>query len=135
MSPTLFDNYLEKHGNGDVTMNASGYYFYTQAEYTEEFYTAFPQIVETSMSMDMESYAELAVDFGVCFIYKYENDARAYASSSASGCFSDFYSDAADFLFAKSVEEIVSKVVFNDSKYSEIELGKIAANSIFVPRF
>ncbi len=135
MSPTLFDNYLEKHGNGDATMNSSGYYFYTQAEYTEEFYTAFPKIVETSMSMDKDSYAEVAVAFGVCFIYKYENADREYASSSASACFSDFYSDAADFLFAKSVEEIVTNVVFNDSKYSEIEFEKIAANSIFVPRF
>ena len=79
--------------------------------------------------------AEVAVDFGVCFIYRYENEDRAYASSSASACFSDFYSDAADFLFAKSVEEVVSDVVFNDSKYSAIEFEKIEANSIFVPRF
>ena len=135
MSPELFDNYLEKHGNGDSAMNSSGYYFYTQAEYTEEFYTAFPKIVETSMSMEIGSYAEVAVDFGVCFIYRYENVYRAYASSLAGDCFSDFYSDAADYLFARSVEEIVSDVVFNDSRYSQIEFEKIAANSIFVPRF
>ena len=135
MSPALFDNYLEKHGNGDAEMNASGYYFYSQAEYTQEFSTVFGKIVETSMSMDLNAYAEVAVDFGVCFIYKYENSAGAYSAYTTNPCFSDFYSDAADYLFAMSVEEVVSGVEFNDEKYADMEILKISANSIFVPRF
>lgn len=135
MSPELFDNYLEKHGNGDEEMNASGYYFYSQAEYTQEFSTAFPEIVETAMTMELDSYAEIAVDFGVCFIYKYKNTPGAYSGVSASACFSDFYSDAADFIFASSIEEIVTYVKFNESRYNDMEALKISANSIFVPRF
>lgn len=135
MSPALFDNYLEKHGNGDADMNDSGYYFYSEAEYTEEFYTEFPSIVDTAMSMQRDSYAEVSVDFGVCFIYKYENTSSAYKNSTANACLSDFYSDAADFLFAKSIESAASDVKFNEDKYSALEFLKIEANSVFVPRF
>ena len=135
MTEEMFNSYLEKNGEGDKDMNASGYYFFSEAEYTEQFGTRFPDIVATATSMDMYGYAEVATDFGVCFIYKYANTAGAYKNPSPDGCFSDFYSNAAEFLFARSIEETITDVEVNKDKIAEIDFAKIKSNSVYVPRF
>ena len=135
MTPTMFDNLLSLHGEGDADMNASGYYFFEVAEYTESFAEAFPDIVARSYSMPVGSYAEGAVDFGVCFIYKCENTSMAYTDTAVDGCFSDFFSDAADYIFARSIEEAKTKCEIKSDRFAELSPLTIPANSSLVPKF
>ena len=135
MNPIMFDNLLTKHGEGDADMNSSGYYFFSEADYTADFAEAFPEIVETACSMKVGEYAEVATDFGFCFIYKCDPALAAYTNTAVDGCFSDFYSDAADYIFAKSVESMRVDVLINDEGFAALNPLKIPANSSLVPKF
>ena len=135
MTPTMFDNLLSQVGEGDKDMDTPGYYFFEVAEYTESFAEAFPEIVAKSYSMPIGGYAEVATDFGVCFIYKYERGTAAYTDTSVDGCFSDFFSDVADYIFARSIEETKAKCEIKADKLATISPLTIPANSSLVPKF
>ena len=135
MTSVMFDNFLSQHGEGDEDMNASGYYFFNEAEYTAEFAEEFPDIVEKAYTMRVGEYAEVSTDFGVCFIYKCERAGSAYADTSVGGCFSDFYSDVADYIFAAMVEELRLSAVMNEERFASLDALKIPANSSYVPKF
>lgn len=135
MNPIMFDTLLSECGEGDADMNESGYYFFDQSDYTAAFSEEFADIVKKSYMMKVGEYAELPTEFGVCFIYKCENKAGAYKNTAPDGCFSDFYSDAADYIFAKSVEEIRAHSRINEERFAALDILKIPANSSFVPKF
>ncbi len=134
MSPTYFNVLLSEHDEGDASMRSSGYYFSPESEYTTEFAEAFPDIVEKSISMERETYAEVAFDGGVCFIYKCENEEGAYLDNEEGSCFSDFFPLAASASFRDAVNEIAPDVKVSD-KFSDIDLIGLPYNYIFVPKF
>ena len=135
MTPDMFNSFLENNGEGDEDMNASGYYFFGEAEYTQQFQARFPDIVSGAASMNNGEYKEVKTDFGVCFIYKYENTPSAYKNPTVDGCFSDFYANAAEFLFALSIEEVIGDITVNKDKVEKIDFVNIKSNSVYVPRF
>ena len=122
ITPEMFELYLAK-SDGDSKMYDKGYYFRENAEKTAEFATAFPEVVERALDMGLYEYDKVDCSIGVCFIYKYDVEEGAY-SSSENVFFSDFYSDAADYLYSDILNTLKSDVYFSDS-FDEIDILEI----------
>ena len=124
ITPEMFEIYLEK-SNGDSSMHKKGYYFNKNASATDEFSSAFPEVVERAFEMELYDYAKVDCSIGVCFIYKYDVTEGAY-DDSENLFFSDFYSDAANFLYTEVLEtyspEVKVKDAFYETDYSSIPL-------------
>lgn len=134
MSDEMFGNYQKNHDDGDSDMHADGYYFHKNSSFTAEFSSEFENIVDKAYQMPIDSYGEVALDFGVCFIYKYIPTRSAYSSSLAEPCFVDFYSDAANYFFEKNITEIGTSVNFTD-RFSKIDLKMLPYNYAYFPIF
>ncbi len=134
MNAEMFSHYLQKHDEGDEDMRADGYYFSSRSSYTKEFSTVFKNIVDKSYEMPINSFSEIPLDFGVCFIYKCEPTQGAYASGLSKACFSDFYQDASLFLFEKDLTALSAEVAVSQ-RFSEINLITLPRNYTFLPSF
>ncbi len=122
ITPQMFDLYLKK-SDGDPGMYEKGYYFHSSAETTAEFSLEFPEIVEASLSMSENEYTRVDCSIGVCYIYKYPVASEAYADSE-NLFFSDFFSDAADYLYGEALYELSSEVTIK-SEFYEIDFVNI----------
>ena len=122
ITPEMFELYLEK-SDGDSKMYDKGYYFRENAEKTAEFATVFPEVVERALDMELYEYEKVDCSIGVCFIYKYDVEEGAY-SSSENVFFSDFYADAANYLFSNVSETLKTDVYFSES-FEKIDILEI----------
>ena len=124
ITPEMFEIYLEK-SDGDAAMHKKGYYFNQKASATAEFATAFPEVVERALEMELYDYARVDCSIGVCFIYKYDAVKGAY-SDEDNLFFSDFYSDAANYLYEDILNtvspEVKVKDKFFDTDYSSVPM-------------
>ncbi len=113
---------LQSRYDSDKDMNAIGYYFKPGAEKTAEFSEKFAAVIDKAYEMQIGEYekVDLAVpsddgdgyDFvGVCFIYKSECSPLAYRNTD-NVFFSDFYSDASDYFYDKTLSELAGEVEF-----------------------
>ena len=149
MSPEYFDAMQEKY-NYSSLYNESGYYFSPYSEYTAKFaevssellpdgyrealYKYLSSVVEEGVfSLSEGQYGEFEGDYGVCFIYKCQKENYAYLSNSYVDFFHDFYSDAADYLYAKSVDKISEDVTLKDS-YFEIDVIALPYNCDYIAK-
>ncbi len=133
MSPTMFENYLEKYGTGYDDKDKNGFYFHEDSKFTKEFATELGDVVDSALSCEINSYKEVKCDFGVCFIYKYEVTPGAYAEKSETSCFSDFYYNASVSSFEKMLEELAEGVEFTE-KFDELDLISLPNNGVYYPR-
>ncbi len=134
MGETMFEYYLDKNDEGDRASHGDGYYFHNSASYTAEFSEMFSDVVEKSYSMKMGEFSDVPVDFGICFIYKCAPTDGAYTQKANAAYFTDFYSDAANTLFEKSLAELSSGVVFTDKHNKDAVITK-PYNYIYFPVF
>ncbi len=135
VTPARFYELLEDFGEGDRNMDADGYYFFRESEYTKEFSEVFDEIVNQVYELDEGECAEVKCDIGICFIRRVPVAESAYAKSGAvADCFSDFYSLAADSVYQKLIEDYSDSVEFRDV-WSKIDLEAIPYNTDFVARF
>ena len=135
MSPESFFIY-QKDSEGDATMDQSGYYFSPYAETTAEFEEQFPEIVARAYTMKIGEYAMVECEAigGVCFLYREDVVAGAYAKES-NPFFSDFYSDAADYLFPKTLKDLMVGVTFTDKFDPESIISKPRNNKYYIKSF
>ena len=122
ITPQMFELYLEK-SDGDAEMHEKGYYFNKNASATQEFATEFPEIVDAALEMELYDYAKVDCSIGVCFIYKYDHVDGAY-SDSENVFFSDFYSDAANYLYEDILNTISPEIRVKD-KFFETDYAAI----------
>jgi hypothetical protein len=127
ISPEMFSLYQVKYGEGDESLNESGYYFADGAEYTEEFKSVFKSVVDAALSMNVGDYLKVKTDVGYCFIYKIDVESGAYADST-SGFFSDFYSDCANYSYTESLKTLASSVKISEA-YQENDIITTPYNS------
>jgi len=116
ITPEMFDIYLEKHSDGDHTMDGIGYYFHRDSETTAEFAEAFPTVVSAALDMKVGEYREVKTELidadekigfnGYCFIYKYPKKSGDYASAAQERWFSDFYKNAARAAYLGAIADI-----------------------------
>jgi len=131
----IFDGYLKKYKEGDSDRDSGGYYFSGTSAYTAAFAEEVSaDVVETALNMKIGEYEKVATDFAVCYIYRYEVAPGAYLDSSADGFFADFYSDAADYLYIRLLENMREDVVFTD-KLSDTDILGLSYESDLYVRF
>ena len=129
----LFDSYLSNYGEGEQDKKSSGYYFSESSVYSAAFAEdVSSEIVKAALTMDIRQYEKVVTDFAVCYIYRCEVASGAYADTSENGFFADFYSDAADFLFAELTESMREDVVFSDKLTSEDIVGVPYNSDIYI---
>lgn len=134
MDEAMFETYLARYGGGDPDKDAEGYYFHADSDFTSEFSEAFADVVKTALDMDKYSFAEAECSVGVCFIYRYDAEAGAYADTSDDGCFLDFYANAAAAHFDAAMEKYCADVVLTEL-FDEIDVVAMPYNSVYAPTF
>lgn len=135
MGATMFDTYIEAHDEENENMRSDGYYFKDGSYYTTEFSKVYSdKIVNKAYEMKEGDFAEVELDFGVCFIYKYKPTAKAYSASSSEDCFVDFYSSAANALLTQNIEKYKNEVKLTE-KFGEIDAIMLPYNYDFIPKF
>nr|MBE6545265.1 hypothetical protein [Oscillospiraceae bacterium] len=133
ITATMFNQYLED-SDGDPVMYEKGYYFHQNAEKTAEFAEEFPEIVSASLDMEIGEYRRVECSIGYCFIYKYEQDAKAYEDED-NIFLSDFLSDGSLYHYEKVLASLSPEVIFND-RYSEIDVLEIPLiNDYYIREF
>ena len=106
--------YIAKKYPTGTANDTSGYYFSSTSSYTSEFAQDAPEIVKLAFSTEIGHYAECEVDFGVCFIYSCVPDEGAYSRSSLEHFFTDFYDDAAAYIYSASVDSYLTDVAVKE---------------------
>ncbi len=134
MGALMFEEYLEEHDEGDAEKHTDGYYFHKNSSYTAEFSEELGRIVEKAYQMKLDSFDEVTLDFGVCFIYKYQPTDNAYKMNVNEDCFADFYINAANSIFESQLEELIGEVTFTD-KYDPNSIITKPYNYIYTPIF
>ena len=129
MSPEYFDTFLSKYGY-ITEYFTTGMYFSEKSSFTEEFGDesgGLAPIVYTALTMEVGEYSEVEWESGICFVYRYENSEFGFLSSSVEAFFTDFYADAAEYVFTKSVSELVQDVELGEG-FDEIDLVALKYN-------
>lgn len=134
MGATMFDYYLQNNDEGDPDMRSNGYYFNENSEYTQVFTSVYEDIVNTSYELQIGEFGEAEVDFGVCFIYKYETSESDLEKSTLEVCFRDFYSDLSGVFFDKLLADFTPHVEFS-KKMDNVDVLKLPYNYIYLPAF
>jgi hypothetical protein len=135
MSPETFFHY-QKSSDGDKDMYSIGYYFNPLSEATAEFKSEFSEIVDKAYSMDIGKYemVECPAIKGVCFIYRTDVIDGAYAND-MNPFFSDFYSDAATYLYPITLKNLRVEVTFKDNFNANTILTQPKNNKYYVRSF
>ncbi len=122
MTEELFVNYIKNNSDGDRSRAEGGYYFSAFSEYTDSIVknnTVFndgdgKEIVETALGMEVKSYEKIEIDFATIYLYKCPVEEEAYGAAANQDFFTDFYSDAADYLFPLLLKELYEDVEFTE---------------------
>ncbi len=142
MSEEYFNSfYLNKDGsykyNDDPDRAASGYYFAPDSAYTASFAEYYPEAVNYALEMQPGDF-DVAPKYGedgtleaVLVLYCCENERAAYANSAYAEFFTDFYSDAAVYLFAQQLDKLTKEVNVKDG-YRETKAYEIPKNPYLV---
>ena len=109
----IFDSYIKKYST-DTVNDTEGYYFSSFSSYSYEFAEEAPETVRLSLTGKVGHYYETALSYGVCFIYKTELCAGAYADTQVSHFFVDFYNNASTHMYYAMLEAYLSDVTFKD---------------------
>ena len=131
ITEAMFNDFL-KDSDGDPTMHSRGYYFRRGAEKTAEFYTAFPEVVDAAIDMQIGEFKMVECLVGVCFIYKSEPVSGAYTDNS-NVFFSDFYQDASAHHYKNTLKALACEVKFT-SRYERLSPAEIPVISDFIIR-
>lgn len=131
MSLETFNSYYEKY-NDEPEYAESGYYLHKNSAFTQ--YLAGeggqPKLVEAALGMEIGEWG-IATDGEITtVIYKYAPLMPDYAASELNRFFTDFYKDAAEHSFMKSVDELTADVKVK-KKYHAIDVAALEKNSIF----
>ncbi len=133
ISPYYFSTMIEKYNSYDA-FGESGYYFNNMSEYTAGFSKEVgSEVVDAALDLGVDEYAEVKYEHGIIFMYKMPLDSFAYLNPDYEIFFSDFYSDAANYLFAKTLSD--SSVMVNVKEaYYDIDVISLPYNYRFVIR-
>lgn len=148
MTTTSFAGWLDDEENSATTWREIGYYFNENAERTAEFRELFPDVVKRAYEMEMYSFDEVEMTLVLemedggeyeekihVFMYKYPPVEGAYADDDAANYwFSDFYTDAAVFIYTRYLNEYRDGVQ-RAGYYDKFDAEKIPVNIELVPRF
>ena len=134
MGSEMFDLYLEGHDEGDRTTHDYGYYLHRDSDFSKAFGEQFPKLSERIYEMEVGSFGEAEVDFGVCFIYKYSPVASDVEVGVLEDFFLDFYYNLSEKFYNEQLALVSSEVKFSE-KFDTVDMLLIPKNHILVPTF
>ena len=148
MTVTSFENWLDDEENSAIDMREDGFYFNENAERTAEFAEIFPDVVKRAYEMELHTFDEVEMTVSLdmeggdiyeeklhVFMYKYPPREGAYADKEASEYwFSDFYTDAAVYIFGRYLNEYREGVV-GGGYFDSFDGRTIPINNEITPRF
>ena len=114
MTESAFNFYINRYPTTSEANDRRGYYFSDSSSYSLEFAEDAPEIVRLALTMKEGEYAEVELDFGVCFIYKCPVESSAYLSLELTHFFEDFYANASSYIYDISVDSYLSEVTVKD---------------------
>jgi hypothetical protein len=131
----FFKDEMKKHYDIAPEGNGTLYYLADNAAYTQGFIKENGEsIPEALKSMEVGEFKKVTYKHGVCYIYKNEVEENAFGVTDYKGFFSDFYQNAADFMFAEDVGILIEDTVFK-ARASSIPLTTIPYKNIIRVRF
>ena len=139
MTEMFFDTMLKKYDIDNYT--TEGYYFSPVdgvtglpfATATQSFVKQMgAEMLEFIYTRQIGEFAELPIDGGICFIYRGQLTSGAYSSMTHEYFFEDFYSDAADYLYATSLNELAPEVSVKEKYRTLIDIVALPYNWEFV---
>ena len=135
MTPEFFDIQLKKYDSAGELFHKYGYYLNEKSTYTQGFARNISEdVAKKAINMELNSYAEIELDYGVCFIYKYKTENNAYLLKGLDIFFDDFYTGCASYAFAKDVS-ILSTDALIKEKFFDINVITLPYNPVYIPRF
>lgn len=133
MGPDMFENYMQsEYYSGMLETRQHGYYFRKNTVATEAFDS--PEIVDKVLEMKVGDFDEVALESGVCFIYKLPTDPADLSVSALESFFVDFYERLSDRFIGDQVSLLTPDVKLKD-EFSEIDLVLLPYNYEFHPSF
>lgn len=133
MSEDSFNGYIARWAKRDEMNVEGGYYLASTAYDTAQLKKVYPEVVEAVYSTPKGTYTEVKTQWGVCFVYRDEPTPRAYVLPSMDRFFTDFYQDAANYLFHRELSAYSEEVKVDDA-YSE-EYNNLPYNFNLIIRF
>ena len=124
MGTETFDYYIGEF-ESDERNRKDGYYLSPTSDHTSALNEAYPEVVKASLSAKENTYTEVNTFDGVCFIYKGKLPTRGYLYPSSDTFFTDFYSQAAGYIYFKEITAASDDV--------EIEEEYLAVDPILIP--
>ena len=147
MTLASFQNWLSASPDSGRDWVSTGYYFHESAEMTDEFSEAFPGVVEKAYQMQIGTFDSLQTDIDIVvdgevhservkvYLYRYEVTPGAYADTRMSDVwFSDFYTDAAVYLFNTKLNTNIA-LVEDGGCARDFDYVAIPKNIDLLPRF
>ena len=133
MGPDMFENYMQsEYYSGMLETRQHGYYFQKGTLATEAFDSQ--NIVDKAIGMKVGAFDEVALDSGVCFIYKLPTDSADLSVSALESFFVDFYERLSDRFIGEQVSHLTPDVKIKD-EFNEIDLIVLPYNYEFQPSF
>ena len=134
ISPIAFNVWLEKYNATNMFLDPDGEYYSSYSSFTQSTYEELPDVVTKALQLEVGQYGEVELDLDgekcYCFIYVDELVPGAYTDTSEDGCFSDFYSLMATYLYTHDLEELQGEVEMLDAFYN-VDLYAIKPNGIY----
>lgn len=134
MNEDTFNWYIANEFPTGTVNDTEGYYFSSSSSYSLEFAEDAPEVVKKALGMEVGHYAEAELDIGVCFIYKCPLDRGAYDRIAVAHFFSDFYENAASYVYSVSVEAYLGGVTVKD-KYDGEKVVSVPYNNELLVKF
>lgn len=127
LDEVLLTTMLAKYDFDDYTL--TGYFFAPASTYTQGFMTEVSrEVVERALSLGVGEGCVSETEYGTCFIYRDEPIARAYDSDTFELFFTDFYSDAADYLYLDAVASLAEEVELKDNFFERVDVVALPHN-------
>lgn len=105
-----FNQYISKWSQKDEMNVVGGYYFSPTSSDTAGLMNAYPGLVEAVYDTELNTFREVETPWGVCFIYRDTPANGAYQFPSLERFFSDFYTDAANYIYHSELTSYSAEV-------------------------
>lgn len=110
-----------------------GYYFAPTSLDTDEFRKIYPEVVDAVYSAKVGEYAEVETSWGICFVYRDDPTPRAYLSPTLDRFFTDFYTDAVEYIYPVELAKYATEVKVK-KKFYDIDIIAMPYNYLLVIR-
>ena len=127
MNAETMEKYLAEWSLKDEMNRIGGYYFANTAKHTSSMREAYSDVIDTVLEQKEYTFSMVDTQWGVCIIYRLPLPTRGYTYPANDLFFSDFYEDAATYIYYRELLGYSSDVKVKDS-FAKIDLERLTYN-------